>query len=90
MGVEVLNPQHSAFDAYCSSGHSRTIPNVCDMYERLEGLIVDIVTWRIIPSDVEPFTVFFNDSNMQLIVLPGFTGGVEYHLIRLMRQFGYC
>ena len=26
---------------------------------------------------------------MRLIVLLGLTGGVEYHLIRVMRQFGY-
>ena len=37
----------------------------------------------------EPFTVFFDARDTRLVVLPGFTGGVEYHPIRVMRQFGY-
>ena len=90
MGVEVLHPQHSAFDAYCSTGLSRTIPSVREMYERLGSLTVDTVTWRIIPFDVVPLAVFFNDNDTLLIVLPGLTKGVEYHPIRVMCQFRYC
>ena len=37
---------------------------------------------------VEPFTVFFGTRDMRLVVLPRFTGGVEYHPIRVIRQFG--
>ena len=37
----------------------------------------------------EPFTVFFSTRDMRLIVLLGFTAGVEYHPIRVMRQFGF-
>ena len=90
MGVEILHPQRSAFDAYCRSGHSRIISCVHDVYNVLEGLTEVSVTWRIIPADAEPFAAFFNDSDMRLIVLLGLTGGVEYHPIRVMRQFGYC
>ena len=90
VGVWVLHFQCSTFDAYCSSGHSWTISSVHEMYERLEGLTEDDVNWRIIPSDVEPFAVFFNYSDMRLIVLLGFIEGVEYHPIHVMRQFGYC
>ena len=90
MGVEILHPQRSAFDAYYCNGHSRTISCVRDVYNVLEGLIEDSVTWRIIPADAEPFAAFFNDSDMRLIVLPGLTEGVEYHPIRVMQQFGYC
>ena len=90
MGVEILHPQCPTFDAYCSNGHSHTIPSVRDMYDRLEGLTEDSVTWCIIPSDTVPYAVFFNDSNMWLIVLPGLTGGVEYHPIPVMQQFSYC
>ena len=90
MGVEIPHPQCSAFDAYCYNGHSRTIFCVRDVYNVLEGLTEDSVTWRIIPADAEPFAAFFNDSDMRLIVLPELTEGVEYHPIRVMRQFGYC
>ena len=85
MGVEIMHPQRSTFDSYCHSGHSRTIPCVRDVHCVLEALIEDLVTWRIIPAVAEPFTVFFNDSDMRLLVLPGFTRGVEYHPIRVMR-----
>ena len=61
------------------------------MYERLESLTVDTVTWHIIiPSDAKSFTVFFNDSDIRLIVLPRFTGGVEYHPIHVILHFDYC
>ena len=33
--------------------------------------------------------MFFDARDSRLVVLPGFTGGVEYHPIRVMRQFGY-
>ena len=89
IGVEILHPQRSAFNAYCRSSHSQTISCAHDVYNVLEGLTEDSVTWHIIPADVEPFVAFFNDSSMRLIVLPGLTGGVEYHPIRVMRQFGY-
>ena len=37
---------------------------------------------------VDPFTMFFNGNNARLVILPGFTGGVEFHPIRVLRQFG--
>ena len=86
--VDILCPQKHAFETYCSSGHAKTIKIVHEEYERLEQLTDDTVTWRIIPSAVEPFTVFFGARDMRLVVLPWFTEGVEYHPIRVMRQFG--
>ena len=77
------------FETYYSSGHARTIGTVCEEYERLEKLTDDTVTWRIILSAVEPFTVFFSVRNRRLVVLPGFTRGVEYYPIRVMRQFDF-
>ena len=56
----------------------------------MEHLTDDTVTWRIIPFTAEPFTVFFDACDMQLVVLPGFIEGVEYHPIRVMWQFGLC
>ena len=76
-------------EAYCNSGHAWTIKSVPEEYKKLSELTDDAVTWRIIPSAVEPFTVFFGARGMRLVVLPGFTGGVEYHPIRVMRQFGF-
>ena len=32
--------------------------------------------------------MFFNGNNARLVVLPGFNGGVEFHPIRVLRQFG--
>ena len=87
--MDLLRPQAHAFEAYCNSGHAKTIKSVKEEYEKLSELTDDVVTWRIIPSTVEPFTVFFNTRNMRLVVLPGFTAGVEYHPIRVMRQFGF-
>ena len=49
----------------------------------------DAVTWRIIPSTAESFTVFFNVRDMRLVVLPRFARGVEYHPIRVMWKFGF-
>ena len=37
----------------------------------------------------EPFTVIFSTRDVRLVVLPGFTEGVEYHPILVMRQFGF-
>ena len=78
-----------AFETYYNSGHAKTIKSIQEEYEKLSKLTDDAVTWRIIPSTAEPFTVFFDTRDMRLIVLPGFTGGVEYHSIRVMRQFGF-
>ena len=58
-------------------------------YQKLSELTDDVVTWRIIPSAAKPFTVFFNARDTRLVVRPGFTEGVEYHPIRVMRQFGF-
>ena len=55
----------------------------------MEKLTDDTVTWRIIPSAAEPCTVFFGARDMRLVILPGFTQGVEYHPVRVMRQFGF-
>ena len=90
MGVEILRPQRSTFESYCSFSHSRTILGVRKTYQQLESLTEDRVTWRIFSSAAEPFLVFFNDSDMRLIVLPGFTGGVESHPINVMHQFDFC
>ena len=78
-----------AFEAYYNSGHAKTIKSIKEEYEKLSELTDDAVTWCIIPFAAEPFTVFFNTRDMRLVVLPGFTAGVEYHLIRVMRQFGF-
>ena len=82
-------PQRHAIEAYCSSGHARTIKSVPEEYKKLSELMDDAVTWRIILSAVEPFTIFFGTRDMRLVVLPGFTGSVEYHPIQVMRQFGF-
>ena len=87
--MNLLHPQVHAFEAYCSSGRAKTVKSIKEEYERLSELTDDAVTWRIIPSMVEPFTVFFSTHDMQLVVLPGFTGGVEYHSIWVMWQFGF-
>ena len=87
--MDLLRPQRSAFESYCSSGHARTIQSVREEYEKLSELTDDVVTWRIIPFAVEQFTVFFSARDMRLVVLPGFTEGVEDHPIWGMRQFGF-
>ena len=91
MGVEVLRlcPQHSAFESYYSSGHAWTIGSVHEEYEKLERLTEGAVTWCILPTAAEPFTVFFNGGDMRLVILLGFTRGIEYHYVRVMRQFGF-
>ena len=87
--VDILHPQRQAFETYYSSSHAKTIKGVCEEYEKLSKLTDDTVTWRIIPSAAEPFTVFFGTRDMRLVVLSGFTKGIEYHPIRVMRQFGF-
>ena len=87
--MDILCPQAHAFETYCNSGHTETIKSVKEEYEKLSKLTDDAVTWRDIPSAVEPFTVFFGTRDMRLVVLPGFTAGVEYHPIRVMWQFGF-
>ena len=87
--MDILNPQRHAIETYCSSGHARTIKSLQEEYQKLSELTNDAVTWRIIPSATEPFTIFFSARDMRLVVLPGFTGGMEYHPIRVMRQFGF-
>ena len=52
-------------------------------------LTEDAVTWHIVPSAVEPFTVFLSTHDKRLVVLLGFTGGVEYQPIWVMRQFSF-
>ena len=84
-----MHLQCSTFEIYCRSRHSRIIRSVYEEYEKLERLTEDAKIWRIIPPAAVPFVVFFNKSDMQMIVLPGFAGGVEYHPIRVMRQFGF-
>ena len=87
--MDILRLQRHAFETYCNSSHAKTIKSVQEEYEKLLKLTDDAVTWRIIPLAAEPFTVFFSARDMRLEVLPGFTGGVEYHPIRVMRQFGF-
>ena len=87
--MDLLRPQRSAFESYCHSSHAQTIQSVRKKYEKLSKLTDDTVTWRIIPSAAEPFTVFFSTCDMQLVVLPGFTKGVEYHPIQVMQQFSF-
>ena len=86
--MEILHPQSSAFETYYRSGHAQAIQGISEEYEKLERLTKDAVTWRLVPTVVEPFTVFFNARNMRLVILLGFTEGMEYHPIRVMRQFG--
>ena len=81
LGAYILHLQRTAFETYCNNSHARIIKSVYEEYERLEKLTDDTVTWRIIPSAAEPFTVFINTCNRRLVVPPGFTGGVEYHPI---------
>ena len=83
--MDILRPQAYAFETYCNSGHAKTIKSVQEEYEKLSKLMDDAVIWRIIPSAAEPFTVFFSTYDMRLVVLLGFTGGVEYHPIWVMR-----
>ena len=87
--MDLLRPQVHAFEAYCNSGRAKTVKSIKEEYERLSELTDDAVTWRIIPSVAEPFTVFFSTRDMRQIVLPGFTTGVEYHPKRVMHQFGF-
>ena len=82
--MDLLRPQVHAFEAYCNSGRAKTVKSVKEEYEKLMELTDDVVTWCIIPSVAEPFTIFFSTRNMWLIVLLGFTMGVEYHPIRVM------
>ena len=89
MGVMVLRPQRPAFESYCRSGHGRTIGGVQEEYEKLEMLTKGTVIWRILPTTAEPFTIIFNGGNMRQVILLGFTGGVEYHPIWVLRQFGF-
>ena len=79
--MDLLHPQRSAFESYYRSGHALTIQSTHEEYEKLEKLTDDVVTWRIIPSAAEPFTIFFSTHDMRLVVLPGFTWGVEYHIM---------
>ena len=62
--IDILCPQKHAFETYYSSGHAKTIKTVREEYERLEKLTDGSVTWRIIPSAVKPFTVFFGTRDM--------------------------
>ena len=62
--IDILCPQRQAFETYYSSGHVRTIKSVPEEHKKLSELTDDAVTWRIIPSTVEPFTVFFGARDM--------------------------
>ena len=59
--------------------------SVPEEYKKLFELTDDAVTWRIMPSTAKLFTVLFNARDMRLVVLPGFTRGMEYHPIQVMR-----
>ena len=83
--LDILRPRGNAIETYCNSGHARTTKSVLEEYKKLSELTNDTVAWRIIPSAVEPFTIFFNTRDARLVVLPGFTGGVEYNPVRVMR-----
>ena len=87
--IDILRPQRQAFETYCSNGYAKTIKGVREEFEKLSKLTDDAVTWCIIPSTAELFTVFFSTRDMRLVVLPGFTEGVEYHSIRVMWQFDF-
>ena len=87
--MDILCPQRHAFETNCNSDHAKTIKSIQEEYKKLSKLTDDAVTWRIIPSAAEQFIVFFSTHDMRLVMLPGFTRGVEYHLIRVMRQFGF-
>ena len=89
MGAMALCPQRPTFESYYRSGHAQTIGSVREEYENLWGLTEGAVIWRILPATAEPFIVFFNGSNTRLVVLLGFTGGVDFHPIQVLRQFGF-
>ena len=89
LGMEIVHPQRFAFKTYYSSGHARAIQSVREEYEKLAKLTEDAVTWRIVPSTAESFTVFFSTHDMRLVVLPGFTRDVGYHPIWVMWLFGF-
>ena len=90
MRAMAIRPQRLVYESYCHSRHAQAIGSVREEYEKLEGLIGDTVVWRILPSTVDPFTVFFTGNNAQLVVLSGFTRGIEFHPIWVLRQFGLC
>ena len=85
--INILRTQRQAFETYRNSSHASTIKSVRKEYEKLSKLTDDAVTWHIISSTAEPFTVFFGPHDMRLVVLLGFSEGVEYHPIWVMRQF---
>ena len=74
--LDLLCLRGHIIETYCNSGHARTIRKVPEEYKKLSELTDDIITWRIIPSAAEPFTIFFNTRDAQLVVLLGFTRGV--------------
>ena len=88
MGAMAIRPQRPVFESYCHSRHAQAIGSVREEYEKLEGLTEDTVVWRILPTAADPFTVFFNGNNAWLVILLGFTGGIEFHPIRVLQQFG--
>ena len=62
--LDIMRAQRHAIEAYCSSGHARTIKSVPEEYKKLSELTDYAVTWQIIPSIAEPFTVFFGARDM--------------------------
>jgi hypothetical protein len=47
----------------------------------------DFIDWCILPiKKTKPVRIWIDDLNAQVMVLPGPTGGVEYHPIRVLRQ----
>ena len=84
-----IHPQCPIFESYCRSGLARAIGSVREECEKLEGLTGDTVVWQILPTMADPFTVFFNGNNSRVVVLPGFTRGVEFHPIQVLRQFDF-
>jgi hypothetical protein len=48
----------------------------------------DDVEWCILPQQQSRSVVLFINTEDKLMVLPGLVGGVQYHLVRVLRQFG--
>jgi len=92
MGMKLVRPWSGIFEAYSRTHHASSLPGVPELCDRLKDLAEaeDTVTWCILASEPRTFTAFFNTTDIRLVVLPGFTGGVEYHPIRVLRQFGFC
>jgi hypothetical protein len=62
----------------------------CEQQERIMSVIDEEVDWSLLPiAPPKPVRLWINDTDARVMVLPGLTGGVEYHPDRVLRQLGY-